>query len=169
MTNMYLATPAYTMVDSTKGSMTNRYQCAKEHLQNNVNYCLKTSALGVITAGTTIAAVKNKSFVNKLATKIGKLISKKPASLPKGTVGKVIIPNYAKKGKFALLVAGAAVVGGTLAHLISGYYFKKGQIDQKYTDSAKIESQTKNVILESKLAAQDVNELKTQNARGLYC
>lgn len=179
MTNMYFASPAYTMFDSTKGSMTNRYQCAKEHFKNNLNYGLKGAALGAATGGVAYAAYKNPGAVTKLATKVGKLLSKKAKfKLPDGAIGKIIDPKiydklmqpkYLKKGKAALVLGGVALVGTALLHLVSKFNYKKGQIDQKYTDAAKIESQTKNVILESKLAAQDVKELKAQNARGLYC
>ena len=68
------------------------------------------------------------------------------------------------------MLGGIALFGGALVHLIAKSSYKSGQIDQKYTDAAKIESQTKNVILESKLAAAEAKDATlAKNARGLYC
>ena len=180
MTNMYLASPAYTMFDSTKGSMTNRYQCAKEHFKNNLEYGLKGACLGAATAGVSYAAIKNPTKVNNLAAKIGKFFTKnKLTKLPKGAiekridpkiVDKLLKPSYLKKGKAALLLGGIALFGGALVHLIAKSSYKSGQIDQKYKKKKKIESQTKNVILENKLAAAEAKDATlAKNARGLYC
>ena len=54
-----------------------------------------------------------------------------------------------------------------MVHVIQKHTYKAGQIDQKYTDAAKIESQTKNIILEQKkLYAADDGQ--TKGRKGLY-
>lgn len=130
-----MGSPVYAFVDGTKGSMTNRTQCAKEHFKNNAKFYLGTTALS---AGITAVAVKP-TIATKLATGIGKLA--KAVGLDK--MATAIAKNPKKFG--ALGVGIAAVLGFT--SIVQSHAYKAGQIDQKYTDAAAIESQTKNVVL----------------------
>lgn len=135
MAPITMGSPVYAFVDGTKGSMTNRAQCAKEHFKNNAKFYLGTTAIG---AGITAVAVKP-SIATKLATGIGKLA--KAVGLDK--MATVIAKNPKKFGLLGLGVAGAIA----LTSLVQSHAYKAGQIDQKYTDAAAIESQTKNVVL----------------------
>ena len=148
---MYVAGPMYTMVDSSKGSMTNRVQCAKEHLKNKWETNIKT---GLVTSGVAYGLIKKPTFLKYIATGLGTILTKVPFL-------KNSISNPTKAGKIGLLVAAGAYVLNTI---LKGVY-KAGQIDQKYTDAAKIESQTKNVILEKQMEKED--DKKNKYCRGL--
>lgn len=134
MTGMYVCSPAYTMVDKSKGSFTNRAQCAKEHLVNNVGTTFKASALLAGTGGAIALAPK---MATKVAAKTGSLLAKLPFL-------KNVIKNPTRAGKIGILTA----VGLGLYNILAKGIYKAGQIDQKYTDAAAIESQTKNIVLE---------------------
>lgn len=153
MTNMYVGTsPLYTMVDKSKGSFTNRAECAKEHFKNNLAMNTKVA---VLAGGSVLAVAAKPKLVTKVATKIGELLAKVP-------LFKKVISNPTKAGKIGLVAA----VGLSLLHVIQKHTYKAGQIDQKYTDAAKIESQTKNIILEQqKLCAE---EAPAKTKKGLY-
>ena len=142
--------------DSTKGSLTNRYQCSKEHIKNDLVTTAKSTL--TLTAGGAAAvgtlASKNTILGAKAFTKVGKLLQK---------IGVANLTNVAKAGKYGILgLIGAATVG-TLSYLISKNIYKKGQIDQKYTDSAKIESTTKNVILEDAKRMRNMSSVGVDN------
>jgi hypothetical protein len=143
------------MADSTKGSFTNKTQCTKEHIRNDVNAAMKLSVVG---SGVAVAALKPK-FAEKVAKFIGTAISNvsfevtnllgktkiKNGSFAKNLakISEKISKNATKTGTVGLAIAGIALaVSASIKHA-----FKEGQIDQKYTDAAKIESQTKNIIL----------------------
>lgn len=135
MSSIAMTSPVLTFVDPTKGSMTNRAECAKEHFKNNLSTNLKAGLIGV---GAGVVVVKP-----SIATKLGTGISK----LAKATGLGKFAAKVAKNPK-AFGVAGLAIAGGmALLKLVQDHAYKAGQIDQKYTDSAAIESQTKNVIL----------------------
>ena len=131
MSSISMTSPVLTFVDPTKGSMTNRAECAKEHFKNNLSANLKASLLGVV--------VVKPSIATKLGTGISKLAS---------ATGLGKFATKVAKNPKAFGVAGLAIAGGmALLKLVQDHAYKAGQIDQKYTDSAAIESQTKNVIL----------------------
>lgn len=133
MTSIYNCSPAYTMVDKSKGSFTNRAQCAKEQFVNNLKMGAQASLIAGVPTATVLFAPKAST---KIATKTGELLAKLPGL-------KNIIKNPTKAGKIGILTA----LGIGLYNVVANGIYKAGQIDQKYTDSAKIESQTKNVIL----------------------
>lgn len=135
MAPITMGSPIYTFVDGTKGSMTNRSQCAKEHFKNNLKYNLPASALGV--AGVAVA------FKPSIATKFATGISKLASAVGLNKVATAIAKNPKKFGLLGLGVAGALA----LTSLVQSHAYRAGQIDQKYTDAAAIESQTKNVVL----------------------
>lgn len=141
MTSIYFATPGCAMFDSSKGSMTNRYQCAKEHFKNNLSATVSGAAIGAAGAAGVIVAKKQPKIYLKVADKLGKLLGKSDKIAKH-------IPDALKRGKVGLAVAGAIALVGATLHAITSYSYKSGQIDQKYTDAAKLESQTKNLVLE---------------------
>ena len=141
MTSIYSASPVGAMIDPTKGSFTNRSECAKEHFKNNLALNTKMALAG---AGGAYVAIKKPSF----AVKVAKLVGEGAASIISKIGGKgvaqKIMKNPTKFGAYGLVVAGALWALNT----ISKHVYKAGQIDQKYTDTAAIESQTKKVVLD---------------------
>jgi len=148
-----------TMCDKKKGSMTNRFECAKEHVKNDVKSGLKLAVPTAAVAGAAyIKYAKPASKAAQLMTKglgtIGKCIGK-VANKVAPKFAKEIMKNPAKFGAIGLAVA----AGGYALDTIFAWANKKGRIDQKYEDAAKIESQTKNIILESQLAKANAANL----------
>jgi hypothetical protein len=147
---------ATTMTDSTKGSFTNRTQCTKEHIKND---CKATLKLGLVGGGVAATAI-NPSFTEKVATYVGKVFAKiysgaaklvgmtklKNGSLAEylTKVSEFTTKNAKKAGLVGLAATGVALVASALVK----HAYKEGQIDQKYTDAAKIEAKSKNIILE---------------------
>ncbi len=140
MSSIYSASAVGAMVDPTKGSLTNRSQCAKEHFKNNLALDAKMALAG---AGGAYVALKKPSVAVNLAKVVGEFGAKIVKSLGGKNLAKNILKNPSKYGAYGLAAAGALWVLNT----ISKHVYKAGQIDQKYTDAAAIESQTKNVIL----------------------
>ena len=143
-----------TMLDKNKGSMTNRFECAKEHAKNDMKMGFNLAVPMAVAGGA--AYVK----YAKPASKAAQVLTKGVAYLGKG-LGKLtnkIAPNFAEKvmknpAKFG--AAGLAVAGGLyVVNRLMNWSNKKGKIDQKYEDAAKIESQTKNIVLEQMAAAK---------------
>lgn len=136
-----------TMVDGKKGSLTNRAQCAKEHLKNDVKTGIQ---LAVPTAGLIGAGyIKSKMPTSKAATlitkgfkAIGELFGKVAKKISPKTAEK-IMKNPAKYGAAGVIAAAGLYILDKLLN----YANKQGKIDQKYEDAAKIESSTKNVVL----------------------
>lgn len=163
MSGIYLASPFGAMIDPSKGSLTNRGQCAKEHLKNNLGYY---SSIGLAGAAGTYAAIKKPKILVKSATKIGNLTAKLLNKLGGKNMAANIMKNPTKFGKYSLLLAGAVWALTRLENFI----YKKGQIDQKYTDSAAIESQTKNIILDGprkKCTPEEIKEFYRNGGRGV--
>lgn len=143
MSTINYASPVAAMVDGTKGSFTNRAECAKEHFKNNFKANLNYGLIGA-TAGTAIAFPK---ATNKIATKVGtafgKVLGKMGSKIANSKIAQSIIKNPAKAGKLAFVAVGL----GYLMNTIQQHAYKAGQIDQKYTDAAAIETQTKRIVL----------------------
>ncbi len=135
MAPITMGSPIYTFVDGTKGSMTNRTQCAKEHLKNNLKLNLQASALGI-----TGAAVALKPSI---AAKLAKGVGKMAGAVGLNKMAAAIAKNPKKYGLIGLATAGVMA----LTSIVQSHAYKAGQIDQKYTDAAAIETQTKNVVL----------------------
>lgn len=151
MTNMYLAQiPAYSMVDSTKGSFSNRAECAKEHFKNNVGYAAKSVALGAGTGAVAYGVFKNPKLVDKAAVKTGDFLVKFANKLAKtkyfSKLGNFNF-NKIKLGKAGLLALAITTFTAICNHLAATHTYKSGQIDQKYTDVAILEKNAKNPLL----------------------
>lgn len=136
------------MLDRSKGSMTNRAQCAKEHFKNDMKTGLKLWAVGGAGVGT-VYAVKNSAKAAKAvktsATYLGKVLGKLATKLGASKLGAKILAHAPKAGVAAIAIAAGAYVLDTIV----GHANKAGRIDQKYEDSAKIEATTKNVVLDA--------------------
>ncbi|MBQ8459128.1 hypothetical protein IJ541_03380 [bacterium] len=160
-----------TLLDSKKGSLTNRAQCAKEHMNNDLNLGLKLS----VPAAAGVVAVCKPDLATKLAAKAGnyitygvkeavKLFSKGGA---KGQIAKAI--GYMAKHPTRTGVAGLALTAGLwVLNSIVNHANKNGRINQKYEDAARIESQTKNVVLENPAYKNQVMEFYKNGGRGIY-
>jgi len=144
-----------TMADKNKGSLTNRYQCTKEHFKNDLNLTLKEYAAATLAGGAAFATAakggtKAAKFVETVLTKpVGMMIKgvlfKVAKALGAGTTGITKI-SAAKAGAAGIVLAsGLYIINALINHAN-----KRGKIDQKYDDAAKIESQTKNVVLAEK-------------------
>lgn len=158
------SSPVLTMVDSSKGSLTNRFECAKEHAKNNVVCALK---LGTASAAGTYVAIAKPSFATKFAKTVGNGIGKLLSKLGSSKTAAKILKNPTKAGAAGLLAAGGLWVLNTVAK----HCYKSGQIDQKYTDAAAIESTTKNVILENarhKCSPDEIKEFYANGGKGVY-
>lgn len=137
-----LPTMVTTYADPKKGSLQNKSECIGEHFKNN----LKTDAVILTTAGAgaglTYAAVKNEKFatvIEKPFVKIAEMLknNKTLSQIPK-LLKKV--PTLAKVG--VAVTAGFAILSNV---------FKSGQIDQKYTDKAKLENYDEKHKIEDKI------------------
>lgn len=143
MSGIMYTSPVAVMVDGTKGSLTNRAECAKEHFKNNLKANLTYSVIGGL-GGAAIAMPKQTTkLAGKVGGLLGKVLTKMGSKVANSKIAQAIIKNPAKAGKLAFIAAGL----GVLMSAIQKHSYKAGQIDQKYTDSAAIESQTKKVIL----------------------
>ena len=136
-----------TMVDSKKGSLTNRAQCAKEHIKNDLQtgVQLAVPTAGLIGAGyikTKMPTSKAASVLAKGFSAIGKGLGKIANKISPKAAEK-IMKNPAKYGAAGVIAATGLYILGKLFN----YENTKGRIDQKYEDAAKIEATTKNVVL----------------------
>ncbi len=135
-----------TMLNPSKGSMTNRAQCAKEHMKNDMKTGFKLWAVGGAGAGA-VYAVKHSAKAAQVAksgaTYLGKGLGKLATKLGASKFGAKILANAPKAGVAAVAIAAGVYVLDT----IIGYATKAGKIDQKYEDAAKIEELMKNVVL----------------------
>jgi hypothetical protein len=163
---------ATTFADPTKGSFTNKTQCAKEHIKNDMSAAL---ALSVPTA-VAVGAVVKPNLTKKAAKYVGSAFSNatntlakwlnKTETLKDGKIVKTLgrIGDFAAKHAKAAGIVGMVAVGaGVVANILINHAFKEGQIDQKYTDAAKIESRSKNIILEQE-ASLNASPIVDSNA-----
>lgn len=139
-----------TLTDKSKGSLNNRVNCVAEHMKNDIKTGVPITVAG---AAAGLVAYKKPGFAVKIAKYIGQGIGKagkfiseklfKGRGLGTGLLNK-ILKNPTKAGAIGLLAAGGAwVLNKLLKHS-----YNAGQIDQKYTDAAILEGQSKNIILE---------------------
>lgn len=146
VTGLGIAANSAQKVVTTQGSVNNKVNCAADHLKNDV----KTFApLALVGAATGLVAYKKPDYIKNLAKatgnvigKVGKFFTEKVIKKGFGTglLNKVL--NNPTKAGAAGLITGAAL--WTINKLCKHSY-NAGQIDQKYTDAAKLEN-TKNII-----------------------
>ena len=139
---MCISSPIGAMVAKDKGDFSNRVKCAGEQALNNFKHNAMNTALivgGAVAtkkvlnnADATAKAVrlfdKGAQFVNKFAPAVAKKLAKIP-------------------GKFKVIGLIAAPIAAAVTYITSKALYKCGQIDQKYTDRAKIEAATNKTLL----------------------
>jgi hypothetical protein len=144
-----------TLLDSKKGSLTNRVDCAKEHAKNDIK---AGAQIGLPIAAVTAVGVAKPDILKILATKTGTLASKVSAKLggwlakysPKASnafnkSATFLSKNAYKAGALGLITAGTVYVLNKMLN----HAEQKGKIDQKYEDAAAIECHTKNIVLQA--------------------
>ncbi len=167
MTNFAVQSVAGPVVSSLaskdKGSFGNRMNCAGAQMKNNLVTGLQGAAVAGAAIGATAAAVKYNNFgtavartFDKTANALGKLagtkdlagkINKKLAKLISKGVTKdnanlnpetlKSLTKGLKASKAGLLIS--AITVPVLGYIARKHSYKMGQIDQKYTDKAKLE------------------------------
>ncbi len=150
MTNYFtsaVAGPVYgSMLSKDKGDFSNRAQCAGAQIGNTV----KTAAQDAVVIGGMVAGgkaiQKSKGFTNG----INKMLTSVLKPFKNNSKLNIVVTEFKTKvaPKLKSLSApqlrAAAVIGGlgalALGYIHNKHIYKMGQIDQKYTDKAKIEN-----------------------------
>ena len=133
-----MLTPYYS---NEKGDIANRIQCAAEQTKN--------AAVTGIQAGAVIGATTALGYIAKKCPKVaeflGKGIGKALEWLP--VKNKIIsaVKNASPKTKVAAAILAPAAA--LLSYVLGKGIYQTGQIDQKYTDAAKVESREKGYLL----------------------
>lgn len=133
------------LVAKDKGDASNRTKCAGAQLVNNAKTMGQTALVGggVYAAARTFVKHPNTKIVKAGANTFNKIIDM--IKLPKSSkfVQKLLkMPGW---GKALTLVALPAMM--LVNYIGAKHLYQMGQIDQKYTDQAKIEENTKKNIL----------------------
>lgn len=125
------------MVGIDKGDFTNRTKCAGAQLKNSLTTGVAAMATGVACGAGIKYATKSPRRLVKIAQFFDKVANK---ILPKN----VNLKALSKKSKVAI-VLGLPVLA--ISSFISGrHLYKMGQIDQKYTDKAKLAKHNSDVF-----------------------
>jgi len=138
-----------------KGDITNRLQCAGEHVVNNV----RSTGAGLLTLGASASAgcilyncPKAVKFLAKVFDKVGKSAynflvgnTDKTKGIAKITtkVAKQFqkLPSSMKAVSFIAIPTVLA-----LGYITNKFFYNSGQIDQKYTDRAVMEERLKRIM-----------------------
>lgn len=125
------------MVGTDKGDFSNRTKCAGAQLKNNLTTGLTSAAVGVAAGTGILYAAKSPRRLVKIAQAFDKVAKK---ILPKN----VNLKNISKKSKIAMVI-GLPLLA--ISSYISGrHLYKMGQIDQKYTDRAKLREHQQDIL-----------------------
>lgn len=150
------------LVGSDKGDISNRTRCAGAQIKNNV----QTLAQDVVVIGGAGAAAygigKNAKWTQKLAKFFDKTVNKllpgkkknvtligesgkpfKTFEIHKSKLAQKLL-NMTSKGKVATMIA--LPVLAALSFINGKHLYKMGQIDQRYTDKAKLEKHEKEIL-----------------------
>ena len=157
------------VITKDKGDLSNRLDWMGESIKASSQVLAKDT---VVIGGTAIAAgavVRNKNFVDKFCNVVSKVTQKTLSTinnvLPKNSrlkneickffnkartkitggnlVGKIKTLSGKQKGALGVVIGLGALA---LAEITNRHCYKKGQIDQKYTDKAAIEKYTKSPL-----------------------
>ncbi len=144
-----------TLLDSKKGSLTNRVDCAKEHAKNDIKTGVQ---IALPVAAFTAVGVAKPSILKTIATKTGTLASKISGKLG-GWLTKIAPKASKALNQGALFLSKNAYKAGAVGLIATGALYvlnkalnhaeQKGKIDQKYEDAAAIECHTKNIVLQA--------------------
>lgn len=125
------------IVGTDKGDFSNRTKCAGAQLKNNLTTGLTSATVGVAAGAGILYATKSPRRLVKIAQTFDKVAKK---ILPKN----VNLKNISKKSKIAMVI-GLPLLA--ISSYISGrHLYKMGQIDQKYTDQAKLKEHQQDVL-----------------------
>lgn len=128
------------MVAKDKGDLSNRTKCAKDQVKNNLFTSAQTLAVGGSTYGVAKFVGSNPARISKVAKTFDKIVGKLPQN--NTLVQKLLkLPGKAKAAAIIILPAVLAV-----DYIVRKHSYKMGQIDQKYTDQAKIEEHSKDML-----------------------
>ena len=131
-----------TMVSNDKGDFSNRVKCAGEQAWNNLKHNGANTALilgGAVATKKILQSPNATAKVVKLFDKGAKVVAK---FAPKISEKLLKMP-----GKFKVLGLIAAPIAAAVTYIASKALYNMGQIDQKYTDKAKIEEATNKNLL----------------------
>ena len=152
-THAVLGPAVSSMVAKDKGDISNRAQCAKDQLVNNVKTLAADTVVLSGAAGVTALAGKKPTKFAALFDKLNKKLAK---WTPKNKIGESYKNAFKKiaskcknpKAKAAALVATfvALPAMGLISYINHRHSYREGQIDQKYTDKARLEKQGRNLI-----------------------
>lgn len=133
------------LVAKDKGDASNRTKCAGAQLVNNVKTMGQAALVGggVYGAARTFTKHPNSKVVQTGAKIFDKIIN--VTKLPKSNKFIDKLLKMPGKAKAFVLIALPALLA--VDYIRSKHLYKMGQIDQKYTDQAKIEENTKKNIL----------------------
>ena len=120
------------MVSKDKGDLSNRKECAVEHMKNNFKY--NTANLLVMGGGayTSYKVLKSPAFYNKALSVVNKITEKIATKAPKFAEKLSKLPG---KGKVLGLIAAPVVLA--VGYLTAKGTYEMGKIDQKYEDLAR--------------------------------
>lgn len=135
-----------TMVSNDKGDLSNRAKCAGAHLKNNAT----TAAQAVLLTGACGAAG---AVGYRHSTPIARFVDKGVDTIiKKGKLDYTPIKQFAQrikslppKAKVLAAIGLPFVIG--LSYIRDKYLYQAGQIDQKYTDMAKIKEDKEKVFV----------------------
>ena len=118
-------------IANDKGGFVNRTKCAGEQLRNDVTSSLKYALVGATGYGALKVIAKKPSVAKTIIKNMNKLIQK----IPFENLSKKLL-NLSGKAKLIGLVTVPTLLA--LSSISHKYAYQAGQIDQKYTDRAKI-------------------------------
>ena len=131
-------------VSSDKGDIASRLQCSAEQTKNAAATLVKG---GTVAGGAGLLLYLGKKCP-KVAEVLGKGLDKVLDLLPNGKiVGTLKVASIfaSPKAKITALVLPPAVA--LVSCIVGNGIYKSGQIDQKYTDAAKVEARQKGYLL----------------------
>ena len=127
------------MVSKDKGDFSNRLNCEGEQLKNNKITVAKSVGVG----GGTLLGIREA----QKGGKFGKVMQKLTNKCLYFAKDKGILKNTKRiPGKFKAAAPIALLGTLVLGYIMQKTLYKMGQIDQKYTDIAKIEAKQKDVL-----------------------
>ena len=151
-THAVLGGPVASMVAKDKGDISNRAQCAKEQLVNNVKTLAADTVVLSGVGGATALAVKKPNKLAKIYDGIRNSMNFHRADgkfdKVKNYIDDIMRKCKTPKAKAAALLATFVVLPamGLISYINHRHSYREGQIDQKYTDKARLENQGKKLI-----------------------
>lgn len=126
------------LVSKDKGSFGNRMNCAGEHMKNNLVSNVQTAGVALVGGGAVYGLKKTNAAANFIGKGIDKAITfvaKKTNTINSSVIQKALNASPKAKALSAVLALGTIALG----YITHKHAYKAGQIDQKYTDRAKME------------------------------